>query len=144
MTNTNCLEGIRCPACGQEDRFKITAHITCVVTDNGSEPVGDHGWDDDSSIHCPECGFDGTLKSFRNRNRLPPDPENMNGSRAAWASVALRAFMGVTGTDRADAPCDLLADLMHWADRNDFDFELVLDRARWHYAEETTEDVSAK
>jgi len=25
MTNENCLEGIRCPQCGQEDCFKITA-----------------------------------------------------------------------------------------------------------------------
>lgn len=144
MTNTNCLEGIRCPACGQEGRLKITALITCVVTDNGSEPVGDHDWNDDSSAHCPECGFDGKLKSFREPNRLPPDPENMNGSRAAWASVALRAFRGVTGTDEGDALADLLADLMHWADRNNVDFELALDRARWHYAEETAEDRSAK
>lgn len=72
MTNTNCLEGIRCPECGQEDRLTITALITCVVTDNGSEPVGDHEWDDDSSTHCPECGFDGKLKCFSKRNRLLP------------------------------------------------------------------------
>jgi len=44
MTNENCLEGIRCPQCGQEDCFKITALITCNVTDDGSEPVGDHEW----------------------------------------------------------------------------------------------------
>lgn len=138
MTNANCLEGIRCPACGQQDRFKITALITCLVTDNGSEPVGDHEWDDDSSTHCPECGFDGKLKSFRNRNRLPPDPENMNDSRAAWAGAALRAFMEATRTDEEDALGDLLADLMHWADRNNFDFELAFDRARFHYEAETT------
>jgi rubredoxin len=133
MTNTNCLDDIRCPACGQEDRFKITALITCVVTDNGSEPVGDHDWDDDSSTHCPECGFDGKLKSFRKRNRLPPDPNNMNDNRAAWAAVALRAFMEVTGTDEEDALVDL-----HWCDCHNFDFELALDRARRHYEEETT------
>ena len=103
MTNENCLEGIRCPACGQEDRFKIAALITCLVTDNGSEPAGDNEWDDDSATHCPECGFDGKLKSFRKRNRLPPDPENMNDKRAAWAGAALLAFMLETGTDEEDA-----------------------------------------
>jgi hypothetical protein len=44
----------------------------------------------------------------------------------------------VTGTDEEDALGDLLADLMHWADRRNFDFGLALDRARWHYEEETT------
>ena len=67
MTNTNCLENVRCPKCDQEDHFQITALITCLVTDNGSEPVGDHNWDDGSPTHCIECGFDGKLK------RLPKE-----------------------------------------------------------------------
>lgn len=54
MTNTNCLEGIRCPKCGNEDCIKIVALIPCFVTDEGSEAVGDHEWDDDSHAHCPE------------------------------------------------------------------------------------------
>jgi hypothetical protein len=65
MTNRNCLEGVTCPRCGQEDHFHITATITCVVTDDGSEPAGDPYWDDDSFTHCPECEFQGTLKGFR-------------------------------------------------------------------------------
>ena len=138
MTNTNCLECIRCPACGQQDRFKITALITCVVTDNGSEPVGDHEWDDDSNTHCPGCGFTGRLRSFRRRSDLPPDPEGSNDRRAAWAAAALRAFMDATGTDEEDALGDLLADLMHWADRSNFDFESALDWGRCHYEAETT------
>lgn len=137
MTNTNCLEGIRCPHCGQTGRFKITALITCVVTDNGSEPVGDHEWDDESSTHCPECGFDGKLKSFRKRNRLPSDPENMNASRAECGAVALRAFMEMTRTDEESALGDLLADLMHWADRSGHEFNVCLERARGHYDTET-------
>ena len=65
MTNNNCLEGIRCPQCGQELRFYITATITCDVTDHGSEAVGDHCWDDDSLTHCPDCDCHGPLKEFR-------------------------------------------------------------------------------
>ena len=68
--------------------------------------------------------------------QLPPDPDNKN-DRSAWASVALLAFMQVTGTDQEDALGDLLADLMHWADRNNFDFDAALDRAHWHYEAET-------
>lgn len=144
MTNENCLEGVRCPKCGQVGRFKITALITCMVTDNGSEPLGDHEWDDASSTHCPERDFNGKLKEFCKPTDLPPDPDNMNDSRAAWAGVALLAFMLETATDREDALGDLLADLMHWADRHNFDFDLALDRARCHYAEETAGDGSAK
>ena len=69
--------------------------------------------------------------------QLPPDPDNMNADRAEWAAAALRHFQCTTGTDYEDAPGDLLCDLMHWCDRNNFDFELALDRARGHYEAET-------
>lgn len=137
MTNTNCLENIRCPKCGQKDRFKIAAIISCLVTDTGSEPVGDHEWDDGSATHCLKCGFDGKLKDFRTMPNLPPDPDGMNDDRAAWAGSAVAAFVQVTETDQEDALGDLLADLMHWSDRNNYDFDAALDRARWHYEAET-------
>jgi hypothetical protein len=74
---------------------------------------------------------------MKNRN-LPPDPEKMNGNRAEWAGAAIRHFQCCTGTDIDDALCDLLCDLMHWADRNDFDFEAQLRRASMHYEAETS------
>jgi hypothetical protein len=68
---------------------------------------------------------------------LPPDPDNMNDSRGGWAGAALSTFMKETGTDQEDAITDLLADLMHWADRNGCDFHAALERARLHYEAET-------
>jgi hypothetical protein len=68
---------------------------------------------------------------------LPPDPDNMNDSRAEWAGATLSTFMRETGTDQEDALVDLLADLLHWADRNRHDFDLALERAREHYEAET-------
>jgi hypothetical protein len=68
---------------------------------------------------------------------LPPDPEDMNTDRARWAYAALVAFMDVTGCDEQEAPGDLLADLMHWCDRNGMDFEAVLEGARTNYRQET-------
>jgi hypothetical protein len=68
---------------------------------------------------------------------LPPDPEGMNDDRAEWAGEAIETFMARTGTDFEDSLGDLLADLMHWCDRQSFDFNLALDRARDHYLEET-------
>jgi hypothetical protein len=300
MTNSNCLENVTCPKCGQEDRFKIVALITCDVADDGSEPVGDHEWDDHSATRCPECGFDGELKEFRkkpelpadpdtesdshaqsagdyfigtsgtryrygdiarlvrekaphtlgqhirvqlaaiglleeleggvtpcglpftfaseaqvvckrmtstalihtpglfralrndyriegetrqravkilsdgyglspdeargllsgsipveideaagtityeadngSKTDLPPDPDGMNDDRSAWAGTALALFMQLTGTEEEDALGDLLADLMHWADRKGYDFDVALQCARIHYEAETAEE----
>jgi len=70
--------------------------------------------------------------------RLPPDPENMNDDRAEWAAASLRHFQCTTGADYDDALTDLLCDLMHWSDRNDFDFDAALSRARMHYDAETS------
>lgn len=70
-------------------------------------------------------------------NALPPDPEGMNDIRAQWADKAIQTFMKTTGTDLEDTLVDLLCDLMHWADRNNCDFKIALDRARAHYTEET-------
>ena len=139
MTNTNCLENVCCPKCGQEDRFVIAANVKVEVTDDGADmasPMYGNGfeWDEKSYCRCPECDFEGRLKNFR---KLPPDPEEMNDKRAAWASSSLRAFITETGVDEEDALGDLLCNLMHWSDRNNYDFDAALDRARFHYEAET-------
>lgn len=66
MTNSNCLEGLRCPKCKQEDALKIEARVIVYVTDEGTEATDDghYDWDHDSFCHCPECDFDGKLSDF--------------------------------------------------------------------------------
>jgi hypothetical protein len=59
-----------------------------------------------------------------------------NKDRAGWAAAALRHFQNLTGTDHESSLGDLLCDLMHFSDANNFDFKYALDRARGHYAEE--------
>ena len=66
-----------------------------------------------------------------------------NHDRAEWAAAALRHFQCTTGTDYADSLGDLLCDLMHFADANNFDFKAALTRARGHYAEEFFEKKPA-
>ena len=67
---------------------------------------------------------------------LPPDTEKMKGDRAEWAAAALRQFQRATRCDYEDSLGDLLCDLMHWSDSNNFDFEAALYRARGHYRAE--------
>jgi hypothetical protein len=69
---------------------------------------------------------------------MPPDPDEKNMERAEWAHRAILAFESATGTDREDALADLLGDLMHWSNVYGQDFDRELDRARRHYASETT------
>jgi len=72
------------------------------------------------------------------QSALPSDPEGMNDNRAAWANIAMRAFQAATGTEDEVALGDLLTDLMHWSDRNNYDFEAALCRAQGHYEAETS------
>lgn len=39
--------------------------------------------------------------------------------------------------DYAVAACDLLADLMHWANRDGYDFDALVSTARMHFEAET-------
>ncbi len=65
-----------------------------------------------------------------------------NTARAQWADEAVRVFMTRTGSDLEDCLCDLLADLMHWADKCQFDFSAAFRRACDHYVAERTEEGS--
>jgi hypothetical protein len=64
MTNTNCLKNIKCPDCGNEDRFRIQGMTLFTVTDDGTDEFGDVEWDDDSYAECVACHRHGTLKDF--------------------------------------------------------------------------------
>lgn len=71
---------------------------------------------------------------------LPPDPDGQNDDRAEWAGKALTLFQHITGTDREDAVCDILVDMMHYCDRAGFDFASELRRAQQHYKAETSKE----
>jgi hypothetical protein len=62
-----------------------------------------------------------------------------NSARAQRADEAVRVYMTRTACDLEDSLGDLLCDLMHWADKCDFDFAASLDRAGYHYAAERME-----
>jgi len=65
MTNTNCLEGVKCPACGNEDDFRIEVTTMATVTDDGAEvDHGDMKWDSDSYAECATCAEYGPLSRF--------------------------------------------------------------------------------
>jgi hypothetical protein len=68
MPNTNCLEGIRCPDCGNEEAFYIESTAVMYVTDDGAEARGDISWNDDSHAQCATCERGGKLADFKAKN----------------------------------------------------------------------------
>ena len=78
----------------------------------------------------------------RVRARLPEDPAGDTERRADRGRELLERYMAMTGTDEDAALGDLLADLRHMADRDDYDYELADARAERYHAEETGQQVS--
>jgi hypothetical protein len=65
MPNENCLEGIRCSGCGNEEAFYNQSSAVMYVTDDGAECRSDIEWDDDSHTQCAQCERSGKLAAFR-------------------------------------------------------------------------------
>jgi hypothetical protein len=68
VANVNCLEGKRCPKCGNEDSFMVLCLVWRTVHDDGTdEPDNMHGnteYDEDSPAICTECKFEGNWGEF--------------------------------------------------------------------------------
>ena len=64
--NTNCLEGLACPKCGQDDYIRVEGTAVFILTDDGTEGHAGVRWDDDSwaNCHVDACNFTGTMKDF--------------------------------------------------------------------------------
>lgn len=64
MTNTNCLEGLRCPKCKNEVSLLISGVCLFEVYDDGAEPCGHTEWGERSLCICPRCNHQSTLLYF--------------------------------------------------------------------------------
>ena len=63
MPNENCLNGLQCPKCGNNDTLRISCRCWATVRSGGVE-VTEHEWDEDSSATCPKCHHTGNIASF--------------------------------------------------------------------------------
>jgi hypothetical protein len=67
--NSNCLEGMSCPDCGQPHRFKIVGKALFEITDDGTEDYNDVEFFDDDHASCPECHWTGVVGNLREETR---------------------------------------------------------------------------
>ena len=140
--NTNCLEHIACPQCGNDSALNITVIALAHVTDDGAEVFGDLEWDDQSFAACPACGRIGKLGEFHYPCAPASQMEagSMNTKRAAWASAALASFCWMTGQhdeeEMGEAIGDLICDLLHLAKAKNLNPEALVTQAIAHYEHE--------
>lgn len=63
--NSNCLEGMRCPKCGDYGPFSIRAGVTVTVSDEGTDDDGmDYEWFNDAACRCIACDHSATIADF--------------------------------------------------------------------------------
>jgi len=63
--NTNCLEGFRCPKCGNNRQFKIEGTAMFDVFDDGTSDFGDVEWNRMNRCVCASCDKSGTVRDFQ-------------------------------------------------------------------------------
>ena len=64
MSTLRELYGLACPKCVQSDALKIEITCFAYVSDQGSEELGSHEWDDNSCCICPDCDYVATVADF--------------------------------------------------------------------------------
>lgn len=63
-TNTNCLQGLRCPGCGQFDEFLILGRAIFKVHDDGIEEYESVEWGCEDLVKCPKCNANLPMARF--------------------------------------------------------------------------------
>jgi len=116
--NTNCLEGVKCPKCGQEDLFKIEASVIVEVSDDGTEDQGgDYEWDQAAFCQCCDCDHAGKLADFtienwdkkkpKKRAEQSPELERLHRTLMKSHDLFYEAQAGDSGDQEHDAAMDL-------------------------------------
>lgn len=52
---------LACPGCKSDESLHVSVTVRAALTLDGTEPVGDHEWDDRSTLQCTACAWLGTV-----------------------------------------------------------------------------------
>lgn len=74
LTNSNVLEGVECPQCGQSASFEVVAKAWFTLSDEGTESYKEVDWDDTAPTRCPACKHLGPMSIYR---MIPPETETV-------------------------------------------------------------------
>ena len=56
--------GLACPKCGSDDHLQVQLTTMADLTSYGTEPFGDHTWNENSHMRCFACGHNGKVAGF--------------------------------------------------------------------------------
>jgi hypothetical protein len=76
MSNLHDIFGLACPNCEQSEALCIAISCMSHVTPDGSEPYGDHDWDDAAFCCCELCGHSATVADFTVQRSSAPVSED--------------------------------------------------------------------
>ena len=63
-TNSNCLEGLACPHCKQQEGFNIASEVIAHTGDDGVVEYRETEWSEGNAIWCWGCQKHGTVEQF--------------------------------------------------------------------------------
>jgi hypothetical protein len=69
MPNENCLLGMKCPKCGNEEPFAIAATCWAEVNDDGIDGAEDYEWHDTSTCICRRCTYTAKVADFKAKGK---------------------------------------------------------------------------
>jgi hypothetical protein len=62
-----CIEGMRCPQCGNHEEFMVSMTCMAMVGEDGTYDEQDMEWDGDSLCICPRCDHNGRVSEFEDK-----------------------------------------------------------------------------
>jgi len=63
--------GMACPSCGSDAHLQLNITVWANLSADGTEPFGDHHWDDASLCRCHACAHSGNVAAFRIPAEVP-------------------------------------------------------------------------
>ena len=64
MSTVRNLFGMACPNCGSDEQLRVVLTVVARLSTDGTEPFGDHDWNDKSLCMCDACEFVGHVRQF--------------------------------------------------------------------------------
>jgi hypothetical protein len=64
MSTVRKIFGLACPSCGADDDLRVVVRVVAKLSPDGTDPLGDHDWDEQSSCMCSRCEFTGYVRQF--------------------------------------------------------------------------------
>jgi hypothetical protein len=65
---------LACPKCGSDEHLCVAIETWANLSADGTDPVGDHDWNQYSGCRCTSCEFAGAIENFRVEPDAQPPP----------------------------------------------------------------------